>query len=157
MGSKDSNLERGLQRHSSYQLLHFPTRLETCSRTVFLAGEVRLELTRERFQKPLAYRLAYSPTWSRDLESNQDLPCFKRTRKPSTPSLVLVAASRVELEGRGYEPRCVTRHTPHQRTPSSTRSRVYCSWMVFSRGTLVEGTGLEPVWPVHQTGILTIE
>ncbi len=61
MRSKDSNLERGLQRRSSYQLLHFPVRLEHFSRTVFLAGEVRLELTRERLQR----RCYEAKTWLR--------------------------------------------------------------------------------------------
>jgi hypothetical protein len=151
MGSKDSNLERGLQRRSSYQLLHFPTRLKMCSRTVFLAGEVRFELTRERCQK----RVYKAKTWLRqDFGINgSGLPigplpnvverpgiepgfsvlqtdartiyAISRWLRQSFLPHSMVAASRVELEGRGYEPRCVTRHTPHQRTPLCMMSREY--------------------------------
>jgi hypothetical protein len=130
--------------------------LEHVSRSVFLAGEVRLELTRGQLQRLLAYRLAHSPTWSRDLESNQDLPLFRRTRKPCTQSLVGCGSwscrtswlrrresnSRREVMGLAASPDA--RHIT--KTPSYT---------MFSR-TLVEGTGLEPVLPAYQTGILPL-
>lgn len=165
MGSKDSNLEREVQSLERCQLRHFPVRLEHVSRTVFLAGEVRLELTHGQLQRLLAYRLAHSPMVERPgiepgpsvLQTDaQTMYAISRWLRRLVPPHIMVAASRVELEGRGYEPRCVTRRTPHRKnTVLDAFSSLPC-WMVFSRDALVEGTGLEPVLPAYQTGILTV-